>query len=307
MTAISQAGKIYRKALIFLPAILILSATYCKAQLNPYQSIYFDNRYLVNPAMAGIDKGLTLNLAYQRQWIPFPGAPTMQAATFEYQATDKMGLGLNINDQQSGIFRQTRLMATYAYHLPLSDENQKLNFGLSLGVGDSRVNYSDVVGDMTDIELSQYNQKGPYMDADVGISYSSDNLFVEGVVPNLNTTIFNRDKQRADVDRTIFFTALSYKIKYSDDDKDFTLEPLAAIRAIKGFNDIGDLGLNFRMPAYYLDLHTIYHTNDNWSLGFTFDQPTYAVSFNYNIYTGQISNYANGAFEFGLKLRLFNK
>jgi type IX secretion system PorP/SprF family membrane protein len=289
----------------FLTAILIIISTCCKAQLNPYQAIYFQDRYLANPAMAGLDKGLNLNLAYQQQWSSFPGAPKQQSLTTEYQATDKVGLGLIVNDEQSGLFRQTRIMGSYAYHLPLGAENQKLNFGLSLGVNDSRINYDAVNGDLTDPELLQYNQKGPYFDGDLGLSYTSNNLFIEGVLPNLNTVIFNRGGQRVDVDRTVFFTAISYKIKFSSASDAFSLEPLAAYREVKGFSNIFDLGLNFKMTDYHLDLQTIYHSNDNIGFGFVLDQRTYAINFDYNVYSGQITNYTNGAFEIGIKLKLF--
>ena len=288
-------------------AMLIISANCCKAQLNPYQAIYYQNRYLANPAMAGLDKGLNINLAYQQQWSSFPGSPKAQSLTTEYQATDKVGLGLNINDDQSGIFRQTRIMGTYAYHLPLGEQNQKLNFGLSLGINDSRINLSAVNGDLTDIELSKYNQRGPFVDGDLGLSYTSNNLFIGGILPNLNTNIFNRAGQREDIDRTVFITMVSYKIKLSSETDSFSLEPLAAYREIKGFNNIFDLGANFRMNNYHLDLQAIYHSNDNFGLGFVFDQPNYTINFDYNLYTGQITNYTNGAFEIGLKLRLLNK
>ena len=125
----------------FLTLVLIIVAARCKAQLNPYQAIYYQNRYLINPAMAGLDKGLNINLAYQQQWSSFPGSPKSQSFATEYQATDKVGVGLNINDDQSGVFRQTRVVGSYAYHLPLGEQNQKLNFGVSLGINDSRINY----------------------------------------------------------------------------------------------------------------------------------------------------------------------
>jgi len=291
----------------FLTVILAAIATCCKAQLNPYQAVYFQNRYLINPAMVGLDRGLNINLAYQQQWSSFPGAPRQQSLTAEYQATGKVGLGFNINDDQSGIFRQTRIVGTYAYHLPLGDQNQKLNFGLSLGINDSRINYNSINGDLTDIELLQYNQRKPIVDGDLGLSYTSNNLFIEGILPNLNTTIFNRAAQRNDVDRTVFITAISYKIKLSSETDAFSLEPLAAYRSIKGFDDIFDLGLNFKMNNYHLDLQTIYHSNDNFGFGVVFDQSNYAINFDYNVYTGQITNYTNGAFEIGLKLKLFNK
>jgi len=290
-----------------LTTVLILTATCCKAQLNPYQATYYQNRYLNNPAMAGLEKGLNINLVYLQQWTSFPGAPKSQSLTTEYQPADKIGLGLNINDNQSGIFRQTRLMGTYAYHLPLGDRNQKLNFGVSLGFNDSRINYNAINGDLTDGELSKYNEAKPHVDGDLGISYTSDNLFIEGVLPNLKATFFNSYEQKVDVDRTVFFAAISYKINLSGETGAFSLEPLAACREIKGFTNIFDAGLDFKMNKYHIDLQSIYHSNDNLGFGIAFDQETYAINFAYNLSTGQISSYTNGAFEVGLKLKLFNK
>ena len=60
------------------------------------------------------------------------------------------------------------------------------------------------------------------------------------------------------------------------------------------------------MSNYHLDLQTIYHSNDDFRFGVVFDQSNYCINFDYNVYTGQITNYTNGAFEIGLKLKLFN-
>src|ERR1700712_4005698 len=103
-----------------LTATMLLSSTWCKAQLNPMQSIYYQNRYLFNPAMAGLEEGLNLNLSHQQQWNPFPGAPKSESLTADYHSTDKVGFGLNLSDNTAGLFGETRLMGTYAYHLPIN-------------------------------------------------------------------------------------------------------------------------------------------------------------------------------------------
>lgn len=287
--------------------VSILTATCCRAQLNPYQATYYHNRYLNNPAMAGLEKGLNINLIYLQQWTSFPGAPKSQSFTTEYHATDKVGLGLNINDNQSGLFRQTRVMGSYAYHLPLDDQNQKLNFGVSLGFNNSRVNYDNINGDITDEELAIYNEAKPYLDGDMGVSYTSNNLFIEGVFPNLKSTFFNSSVQKIDADRTVFFTAISYKINLSGETRAFSLEPLVAYREIKESANVFDAGLDFNMNDYHLDLQTIYHNNNNLGFGIAFDQESYAIKFDYNLATGQIGNYTSGGFELGIKLKLFNK
>jgi len=277
------------------------------AQLNPFQSMYYQNRYLYNPAMAGFDPGLNLNLDYRRQWSDFPGAPKTLSFTGTYKATDRVGLGLNINDDQSGLIRSTRVVGTYGYHLPLNDRHDRLSFGLSLGVNDSRVDYNKLNGDPTDEEIAQYNQLKPYIDGDLGVAYNGGNLYVGGAIPNLQAALFKSSDYRFDADRLLFIISSGYKIPMQSEDRSFTLEPVAAYRIVKGYKDIIDAGLNFSMNNYGIYMQGIYHSNQTLGLGFGLDQRTYLLNFSYNLETGALSNYTNGAFELGIKLRLFNK
>lgn len=292
-----------------LAAALLLATLSSQAQLNPFQAMYFQNPYQYNPAMAGISKGLNINIGYRQQWSNFPGAPKTGSFTADLQPTDRVGLGINVNDDQTGLIRTTRVMGTYAYHLPINGRDQQLNFGLSLGVNDSRVNYDDINGDQSDQEVAQYNQLKPYVDGDFGMAYTSDRLSVGGVLPNLKSAFFKTSDSRFDADRMVFIATTSYKlpIQGDGDTKGFVLEPLAAYRIVKGYKDIIDGGLNFTLNDYGLYFQAIYHSSQSMGLGAGLDQQAYAFSFSYNLETGQLANYAHGAFEFGLKLRLFGK
>lgn len=290
-----------------LALLLTCGALNSQAQLNPFQNMYYQNQYQYNPAMAGINKGLNLNVGYRQQWTNFPGAPKTGAFTADLQATDKVGLGINVNDEQTGLIRSTRVMGTYAYHLPLNGDDQQLSFGLSLGINDSRVNYSAVNGDISDAEVAQYNQLKPYVDGDFGFAYTSNGLSVGGALPNLKSAFFKTSDSRFDADRMVFIATTSYKIPLQGDGKGFLLEPLAAYRIVKGYKDIIDGGLNFTLNDYGLYFQSIFHSSQSMGLGAGLDQQTYVLSFSYNLETGQLADYTHGAFEFGLKLRLFGK
>ena len=307
MKNLKQYHHISFKKPLLLMALLTCFTLCSRAQLNPFQSMYFQNRYLINPAMAGLDQGLNINLGYRQQWNTFPGSPKSQTLTADYHATDRVGVGLNVTDDQSGLIRQTRAMGTYAYHLPLGDHNQKLNFGLSLGVNDGRIDLDKVVGDETDEQIARYNQAKPYVDGDFGIAYTSENLFLEGAIPNLKAAFFRNSIERIDVDRVEFFAAASYKIYISSGYTDLLIEPLTAYRKVKGAKDIVDAGFNFTMSNYFISLQAIYHSNQSTGLGLVFDQKAYAFNFTYNLETGKLSGYTAGAFELGLKLKLFRK
>lgn len=304
-TSGTLTGKLIKAGLA--AALLLGTARSSQAQLNPFQAMYFQNQYLYNPAMAGLAKGLNLNIGYRQQWSNFPGAPKTGSFTADGQAAEKVGLGISVNDEQTGLIRSTRVMGTYAYHLPLNGRDQQLSFGLSLGVNDSRVDYDNINGDPSDQEVAQYNQLKPYVDGDFGIAYTSNGLSVGGALPNLKSAFFKTSDSRFDADRMVFIAASSYKFPLAGDGKGFILEPLAAFRLVKGYTDILDAGLNFTLNDYGLYFQGIYHTSRSLGLGAGLDQQSYALSFSYNLETGQLSDYTHGAFEFGLKIRLFDK
>jgi type IX secretion system PorP/SprF family membrane protein len=305
----SHPGQLIRKGMksSFVLGLLMACALYSKAQLTPFQSMYYQNRYLSNPAMAGVDKYLNLELDYRRQWSEFPGMPRTGSFTLDFQPTDKVGLGFNITDGQAGLLRSTRFVGTYAYHLPLGDQNERLNFGLSLGLNDSRVNTALINGDASDQEIALYNQTKPYVDGDLGIAYTSNNFYIGGALPNMRSTIFKSTDNHFDADMLLFIAMTSYKIPLQSDDRAFTLEPLAAFRVVKGYNDIVDGGFNFIMNNYGLYLQGIYHSNETFGAGFGLDQQSYSINFSYNMETGVLSNFTNGAFEIGIRLRLGKK
>ncbi|PYF74897.1 PorP/SprF family type IX secretion system membrane protein [Pedobacter nutrimenti] len=296
------------KAISTLFVLLVMISTLqVKAQLNPFQAMYFQNPYLYNPAIAGREKGLVLNFGHNQQWNNFPGAPKISAMTAELQATERVGLGFQVNHDQAGLINSNRFMATYAYHLPLSHQGQHLSFGLSLGISDSRINSNNLNGDPTDEQVQRYNQLKPYLDGDLGIAYRSDGLQIGAALPNLKSTFFKTSESRFDTDRLLFIGSLSYKIHFQGTAQQLTLEPLGTYRIIKGYKDIVDAGFNFRMEDYGLNLQGIYHSSESMGIGFGLDKNSYAFNFAYNFETGTLGQYTNGTFELGLKLRLFNR
>jgi type IX secretion system PorP/SprF family membrane protein len=299
------SGKLTKLALLILFTTLALKS---QAQLDPFQSMYYQNRYLLNPALAGANGGLMVNANYQQQWSAFPGTPKTGSITGDYSATDKVGVGLNINDDQSGIIRTTRVVGSYAYHLQLNEtDNQHLNFGLSLGVNNSRVDYSKVSGDVTDAEISQYNQLKPYVDGDVGAAYTDNHLLLSATLPDLSATLLKTSDSRFNADQLLFIGAAAYKFNLQSDLNNITLEPLATYRVVKGYSNIFDAGMNLDFVNYGFNMQVIYHSNQSTSIGVGLDLKSVMLIFNYNIETGSLSNYTNGAFELGMRFHVSGK
>jgi type IX secretion system PorP/SprF family membrane protein len=287
--------------------LMLTTVMQSKAQLNHFQTIYFQNPYLYNPAMAGIDPELKINTNYRQQGGGIPGAPKTTSLTADYQPTSRVGIGLNLSDEQAGLIRQTRIMGSYAYHLPVGENQQQLHFGLSLGLDNARVDFSKIRGDITDTEVAQFNQLKPYVDGDFGAAYTDNNLYIGAAIPNLKSSFFKASDNRFDADRMLFIGIASYKIYMQSESRSFVLQPLVGFRSVKGYDNIIDGGFNFTMNNYGIYMQAIYHSSQSLGLGFGLDQKVFAINLGYNMETGPINTNSQGAFELGLQLRLFGK
>lgn len=127
---------------------------------------FFQNNYLINPAVTGIEGYLDLQLVHRDQWVNLDGAPTTSIITshgslnpngfpradfhrnpISNPANERMfdqrirrsfsGFGGFALRDKVGVFQNLEAGLSYAYHLPLS---KKMN--LSLGIAPSLVNTS---------------------------------------------------------------------------------------------------------------------------------------------------------------------
>lgn len=281
-------------------SLIIFSANQAFAQLNPMGSVYFQNQYLNNPAFAGISKGLTLNAAYSKQLASFPGSPSMQSVTADYAMTPKAGLGLNVYNDEAGLFKRTRSLMSYAYHLPLSENAAKqLSFGLSMGVLSEHITSENLNGDPNDSQLGIYNNRKAYLDGDFGIAFSSNTLNIQVAFPNLKS-VFKKDLIENTVDRSTFFSAISYKMVLGNF---FDLEPKLAYRGVKGFDNIMDAGANISY-ADRVNLFGMYHSSKSATFGIGMNYQSFDILGIYTTSTSAFSNYTNGNFELSLRVKL---
>lgn len=279
--------------------------TSVKGQLNPLATQYFQNQYLFNPAMAGINEGLNINLSVRKQWSSIPGSPFTQAVSADY-LLNRAAFGVNVYNDQSGLLRSTRAVATYAYHIPLGENNQKLSFGLSAGVLSQRVPLDLVVGDQNDLSIARYNERKSYLDGDFGASFTSNNFTVQAALPNLRS-VFNQDNNNYTIDRSLYFTAASYRFGFGEQQNLIVLEPKVCFRGVKGFDNILDAGANLMLANNQLSIQGMYHSSKNATFGFGLNKNAYSILAFYTTETSGLSNYTNGDFEISLRLRLFDK
>ena len=102
------------------------------AQVLPLSNNYDINTLSINPAVAGSHDALSLFLSVRNQWMGFDGAPKTRSLSVHTPIMDeRVGLGLTIETNHIGIFRQTSVMGNYAYRTELYPGT----FSLGLGFG----------------------------------------------------------------------------------------------------------------------------------------------------------------------------
>lgn len=278
--------------------VLFLFAGQLKAQLNPLAAQYFQNPYLANPAMAGVQQGLNINFAYRKQWN-IPGSPQNTSISADFNNQSKVGLGVHFYKDQAGLLERTKVAATYAYHLMLNDE-QEIHFGLSLGLQKERLNTSALIGSDDDQLAYQFNERESILDGDFGIAYTGNKLTVEASLNNLKRQLMNEEQNTANY--STFYTAVGYKLDF----KNWQLNPKIAYRGVRSFEDMFDMALEVKTQDEQLSFTSMYHSNKSFSFGLSYlYQKQWRLLALYNTPTKAIRSDISGSFELGLQLKLF--
>lgn len=269
------------------------------AQIRPLGTQYYENQYIANPAFAGIDKGINMNLSYRNQWRSIPGSPVTIDASAEYRYK-KVGLGLNVYDDKAGLISRTRAMGMYAYHLPLNDEASDLHFGVALGMMYERLDYNNIKAQPDDIVAGRFNERKAFVDGDFGMGYTNEKLSLQGALPNLKKFL-QKDDQNT-IDGSTYLLAVSYKI--GTDLDILSMEPKVSFRGAKDIENIWDLGTNLKFQNNVFSLMGMYHSDNSATFGFGLRYDKFVIQ---GFYTSQVAaeRQRTGAdFELSLKINL---
>jgi type IX secretion system PorP/SprF family membrane protein len=284
--------------------VALFGAGNVSAQMQLMGTSYFQNEYLNNPAMAGMQEGLQLQGALRKQWSNIPGSPLIQSLTADYALKEKAGLGLNLYNDEAGLFKQTSVAGSYAYHLPLS-ETKRLHMGISLGMAFDRVMNERINGNPADASVGRFNQKETYIDGDFGLAYTSSQFSVQFAVPNLKQAL--QTDEANSVDRPTFFSAISYKWQLGEDLNSVVFIPKVVYRGVTGHDNLIDAGANLLLANNRLSFTGIYHNTKNASFGLGLNFQQYSFLGTYTSATGPLSGYTSGNFEVGLAYRVIKK
>jgi type IX secretion system PorP/SprF family membrane protein len=116
----------------FLTVLALSLQLQLLGQMFPLSDHYVYNALAINPAFAGSEEALSATIFYRNQWVGFKDAPKSQMLSVHAPVfNDRIGLGLLIENNTVGIFKETNFLGNYSYRMELRDG--KLSFGLAFG------------------------------------------------------------------------------------------------------------------------------------------------------------------------------
>lgn len=180
-----------RKRIFLTASLMLMFLTDSMAQQYPVFTQYYFNELVLNPAYAGSQVQLSLTAMYRNQWVNFPGAPkTFSVSGHTALAKNKVGIGLMVNHDEIGSYKNEHIYASYAYKIHFTDAT--LAMGLQAGINLLGADYSKLdlqtPGDASFYNI--LNTVKPNFGA--GLFFSKKNFFVGFSVPFiLNNKIAN--------------------------------------------------------------------------------------------------------------------
>jgi type IX secretion system PorP/SprF family membrane protein len=289
---------------IVMLAVCLVVAKSGQAQLQNFEAGYFQNQYLFNPAMSGLENGkANFGAGYSKQGNINDGPKSMYFNA-DYGFGGNSGVGVNVFSDRAGLLTSTKVMATYSYHVRLGSEEQRLHFGVSAGGQQYKLNFQDVNGDLNDPSLYSYNnQNSMKFEVDAGLAYTDGKLNLQAAFPNLAS--YARKETGTVANRPTFFLAGSYMWAVNGEESDVSVEPKVAFRGVSGNDNIFDAGANVVFLKNIFNVFGLYHTTKNVTAGVGIRILDFAqATVMYTTQSSAFKAYSNGDLELGLRFSI---
>ncbi|MFC5285416.1 type IX secretion system membrane protein PorP/SprF [Pedobacter alpinus] len=278
-----------------LVLMMLLSSAYTFAQQDAMYTQYMFNTLAINPAYAGSRDFTSATALYRKQWVGISGAPETQTLSIDGPVKDgKVGLGLQVFNDNIGINKTTGVFGTYAYRILM--DNSTLAFGIQGGVSRFSADYENVdLGSDGLIDVAFTNNVTKFMpNFGAGIYFNTDKFYAGLSLPHLLNNTLNKDNFLVTdglVSRQYLhlFFSTGYVFSLSDDLK---LKPNVLVKGVRGAPLQADLNMNlwmFNLVSFGLSYRTEadisalaeVQLNKKLRLGYAYDASTTSlVGFN---------------------------
>jgi type IX secretion system PorP/SprF family membrane protein len=163
---------------IILSILAIIFPLNVPGQMFPLSDHYDVNALAINPAYAGCQDALSLTASYRNQWVGFQDAPKSYILSLHSPVyNDRIGLGLLVENNSIGIFRETSFFGNYAYRMELGEG--KLAMGLGFGVTVSNIAWNELIAaDPNDAQLMNADASAVLPNFSFGMYYYTKKYYL---------------------------------------------------------------------------------------------------------------------------------
>jgi type IX secretion system PorP/SprF family membrane protein len=270
-------------------------------QLFPLSDHYLYDALSINPAFAGCHDALSATISYRNQWVGFNDAPKSQMLSVHAPIDkNRIGLGLIIEKNNIGIYKETSIMGNYAFRRNLFEG--KLSLGLGFGITVNNTAWNELeTNDADDAQLINNSTSSVLPTFSIGTYYYTKKYYIGISLPMFLSR--ELDKNTGEYKIKNDFSAYNYFINggYA-----FSLSPRIKFlpSLLIKYHPNSTLQIDYNTQFSYNNLVSIgigYRNKDiltgilQCNLNYQFK---IAYSYNYNV--GNIRNYINDSQEIGL-------
>lgn len=124
--------------------VFIFITSFLSSQNEIIINQYSQNLFAVNSSYSSLTNYTEANLYYKKLWSGFSDSPEFSQFTISGPVKNKkIGLGLNANFQNSGIFSYVNVQGSLSYKVKLNDINF-LSFGMQAGIKRLQIDFSKI-------------------------------------------------------------------------------------------------------------------------------------------------------------------
>ncbi len=291
---------------IFLLTLALVFANNLVAQQQGVYSNFLMNDIYYNPAIVGSKNVHIANMSYRNQWVGFDGAPTLMTGNFygSVKNRGKMGYGVSLTSENTGITQNTTISVNYAHHFKLT-ETLKLGLGVKPGLMQYRVKLYDAqLADEGDEVLTGNVYSASALDMSAGFNLYSEKFFVMASASHMLGNSIQFTTYNSNL--AFHFNGIAgYNFKFKK--KKFELQPSVMVKYVNPIpvQVTGMLKGTFS-NKFWVGL--IYRSDDavGISAGLNIKE-RFTVAYGYDYTLSRLSNYQSGSHEVMLSFIITKK
>jgi len=244
--------------------LFIVTIGFCltvNAQTDARYSQYIFNGLVLNPAYAGTQDAISLRAFYRKQWANIEGSPQIisLSAHSPFGERKRIGLGITIENQRTGLTSQTTVNTDYSYKIEVGKGRLSMGIRAGFTLVNSDLSSANTIDEGIDPELLDETFFRPNFG--YGMHYYTETFYIGAAIPRfLKHTISDEEESDGKITRELasnrayqFTTGGVFEVNDG-----FMLKPSMLFRALPSYE------------TYQMDFTLMGIIKEQFSLGTTF-------------------------------------